>query len=280
MLEVGYSKTIPFPFDIVLSQYFDYEHIAHVHPKTLGEYRLVEVSEDRIVYDQIWAVGWNGRQKVSRVEQRFTPPNEIDFLFLSGLHRGVKVHTLLTDRGKETHVEETYSLPLPNWAWLKPLVRPFMMQSIERIWKEDIDVGVCYGGWPGLEAQTSLSTTFPSPAKPLQGQHVLGTPLDFPENSLRMLTVEGNDILIISRGGQYWAVENHCTHAGAPLSLGRVAGDCVICPWHGAQFEVATGRVLCGSAQRSLQTYHVWVEEGTLLISSVPVAKGGNGERS
>ena len=42
MLSVSYSKIIPCAYDVVLSQYFDYEHIQFVHPTTLGEYHLVE----------------------------------------------------------------------------------------------------------------------------------------------------------------------------------------------------------------------------------------------
>lgn len=49
-MDVNYRKTIPYPFERVLAQYFDLEHIETVHPKTLEEYRILEVSGDRIIF--------------------------------------------------------------------------------------------------------------------------------------------------------------------------------------------------------------------------------------
>jgi hypothetical protein len=49
MPTVPHGKVIPYPFDTVLSQHFDYEHIAHVHPGTLGECRVVHAQGHRIV---------------------------------------------------------------------------------------------------------------------------------------------------------------------------------------------------------------------------------------
>jgi nitrite reductase/ring-hydroxylating ferredoxin subunit len=270
MLEIGYTKVIPFPFEIVLSQYFDYEHIAHVHPETLGEYRLVEVSTNRIVYDQIWPALWTGKRKTSRVEQRFSPPNAIEFEFIAGLHRGVKVQTFLHDQGDATRVEESYFLPLPNWDWLKPVIRPFMMQSIERIWKEDIDVGVCYGGWPGIEGRPASHTSLTAPASPLQRRHLLGKAADFPPGSRRLVVLEGNEIALFHQQDGFWAMENRCSHTGGPLMLGAMEGEAVVCPWHGAQFDRKTGSVLCGPARRALQTYTILVEEGNLILLSPP----------
>lgn len=266
MLEIGYIKVIPFAFEVVLSQYFDYEHIAHVHPRTLGEYRLVEASAERIVYDQIWPAGWNGRRKTSQVEQRFLPPDAIEFAFLEGLHRGIRVHTRLYDLGDRTRVEETYLLPMPNWGWLKPLIRPFIMQSIERIWKEDMDVGVCYGGWPGIQKRPVALPVPERPVLPLQGRHFLGRAADFPPGSARVFVLEGVEIVLFHRDGRYRAMENRCTHTGGPLSRGTVAGDAVICPWHGARFDGTTGRVLCGPAKRGLQTFSVLVEGENLVL--------------
>jgi hypothetical protein len=54
MLDVRYQKLIPYPFEVVLGQYYDYEHIRFVHPETLGEYRLVERDGSSVVYEQVW----------------------------------------------------------------------------------------------------------------------------------------------------------------------------------------------------------------------------------
>ena len=54
MLAATYTKIIPYPFEVVLAQYFDYEHVKYVHPQTLGEYHLVETRGNMIVYEQVW----------------------------------------------------------------------------------------------------------------------------------------------------------------------------------------------------------------------------------
>jgi nitrite reductase/ring-hydroxylating ferredoxin subunit len=60
--------------------------------------------------------------------------------------------------------------------------------------------------------------------------------------------------------GTYHAIDNKCTHRGGPLSEGIVVGTEVTCPWHGAVFDVATGRVLGLPAPRRVASYAVRVE--------------------
>ena len=148
MLAVTYTKIIPYPFDIVLSQYFDYEHVKYVHPTTLGEYHLVETRGNVIVYEQLWPRRFLVRRR-SLVRQTFCPPGEIRFDFLRGLHKGVQVRSLLHEHGAETRVEETYYLRLPDWPWLSQSI----MRKVDLIWDEDLRVKVCQGGWPGIPRQ-------------------------------------------------------------------------------------------------------------------------------
>jgi hypothetical protein len=149
MMRVTYAKIIPYPFDIVLSQYFDYEHVRYVHPHTLGEYHLVESRGNVIVYEQLWPRAWFLRRR-SVVRQEFFPPNEILFDFVAGRYRGVQVRSLLQEHPQGTCVEETYLLRLPDWAWLRSLVQRNIIEKVEVIWEEDLRVKVCHGGWPGI----------------------------------------------------------------------------------------------------------------------------------
>jgi len=89
MLAVTHSTLIPYPFDVVLSQYFDFEHVQFVHPETLGEYHLVETRGNVIVYEQLWPRRFLIRRR-SLVRQEFLPPNQVRFEFLRGLYRGVR----------------------------------------------------------------------------------------------------------------------------------------------------------------------------------------------
>jgi nitrite reductase/ring-hydroxylating ferredoxin subunit len=54
----------------------------------------------------------------------------------------------------------------------------------------------------------------------------------------------GRRIALFNRDGAYYAIEDTCPHRGGPLSEGQVEGNVVICPWHGAKFDITTGAVL------------------------------------
>ena len=54
--------------------------------------------------------------------------------------------------------------------------------------------------------------------------------------------VVGAQILAIFRsGGELFALDGMCAHQGGPIAEGVVQGGCVTCPWHGWQYELATG---------------------------------------
>lgn len=154
MLRLNYRKSIPYPFEVVLGQYFDYEHIEFVHPDSLGEYRLVEQDGNTIVYEHIWPRRWGPlgvRRSRSLVRHDFLPSDEMWFTFTEGRHRGTKVHTRLEKQGGITLVDETYHIPyLPDWRWLGRIIRPAVLKAVNHVWDEDLEVEVCYGGWPGV----------------------------------------------------------------------------------------------------------------------------------
>lgn len=59
----------------------------------------------------------------------------------------------------------------------------------------------------------------------------------------------GQRIAIFNLGGTYYAIEDTCSHRGGPLSEGTLAGNEVICPWHGSRFNAKTGAVLTARAR-------------------------------
>jgi nitrite reductase/ring-hydroxylating ferredoxin subunit len=259
MLSVSYRKLVPYPFDVVLGQYYDHEHIAHVHPNTLGEYRLVSVEGDRVVYDQIWP---GRRARSSRVEQRLVAANEIWFEFVAGRYRGTRVRSLLEPRGDATLVDETYFLPgLPDWRWLRRLVLPSIARRVDRIWDEDLSVEVCRGGWPGLPESLGASPppAAPEPAPADDGARwVDAIALSaIPPSGGARVEVDGREIALFEDDGQLYALDNACPHSGGPLALGRCADGTVACPWHGARFALATGRVVDGPAEHGVACHAV-----------------------
>ena len=66
-------------------------------------------------------------------------------------------------------------------------------------------------------------------------------------------------IALFHLGGQYYAIGNTCTHRGGPLCEGEVEGTTVTCPWHGAQFDITTGKNLAPPAPAAVARYNVRV---------------------
>jgi len=62
------------------------------------------------------------------------------------------------------------------------------------------------------------------------------------------------------------AVEDTCPHVGAPLSEGELAGRQLICPWHGAAFDIATGANLCPPARRGIRSYPVQIVSDEIQV--------------
>ena len=67
---------------------------------------------------------------------------------------------------------------------------------------------------------------------------MVGKTSDIGEGKMTHLTVGGKEILIANVGGQHYATGNTCSHAGAELHEGELNGKELICPWHGAKWDV------------------------------------------
>ncbi|MGB3294113.1 MAG: FAD-dependent oxidoreductase, partial [Phormidesmis sp.] len=58
----------------------------------------------------------------------------------------------------------------------------------------------------------------------------------------------------------------HCSHYGAPLAKGVMQGDRIVCPWHNACFEAATGKQVEPPGRNNLAQYAVQIDSGTVYI--------------
>ncbi len=90
---------------------------------------------------------------------------------------------------------------------------------------------------------------------------------DVPPGSVVRVDVDGHRVALANVDGQFYAIDDTCTHEDASLSEGGIAGEIVVCPKHGSRFNVKTGRVMSLPAVRSVAVYPVRVEGDTVLIS-------------
>jgi nitrite reductase/ring-hydroxylating ferredoxin subunit len=81
-----------------------------------------------------------------------------------------------------------------------------------------------------------------------------------------MVEAGGKKIALFNVNGDYYAIDDTCTHHGGPLSEGELAGREVTCPWHGAVFDVTTGEVLGPPALEGVASYNVRVSGDSVEI--------------
>ncbi|RMF12128.1 MAG: non-heme iron oxygenase ferredoxin subunit [Alphaproteobacteria bacterium] len=90
---------------------------------------------------------------------------------------------------------------------------------------------------------------------------------DIPQNTNKAFDVEGKSILIChAKTGEFFAVENRCSHAIAELEGGRMRGHRLICPLHGAAFDMRDGKVLGAPAYAPIKAYPVRVEDDEIKV--------------
>lgn len=96
-----------------------------------------------------------------------------------------------------------------------------------------------------------------------------------------LVDIEERELAVFNVNGTYHAIANYCTHQGGPLAEGLVSGtftaaengelcyDChdeiVSCPWHGWEFEIASGRAV-GHSKYRIPTYDIVVRDDRIYV--------------
>ena len=85
----------------------------------------------------------------------------------------------------------------------------------------------------------------------------------------KMKRIEAGDkaILVCNVDGEFYAVDDMCTHEDSSLYLGCMKGNLVQCSLHGARFNVKTGEPMEEPAEVPLQTYALKIEGDKILVS-------------
>lgn len=100
---------------------------------------------------------------------------------------------------------------------------------------------------------------------------------ELPPGERRIVELEGRSIGVFNVNGAFHAVRNRCPHKGAPLCLGLAKGlvvgeqpyeyeieregEILRCPWHGWEFDLATGKSVFNPHKMRVKSYAVNVED-------------------
>jgi nitrite reductase/ring-hydroxylating ferredoxin subunit/uncharacterized membrane protein len=110
----------------------------------------------------------------------------------------------------------------------------------------------------GVGTDANAFETGPEEWQVVPGEIMDGHPHD--------VSVAGVSLLFVEREDHLRALANRCSHRGGPLSDGEVKGGCIVCPWHGSKFDLASGKVRRGPATQPQPLYETRVIDGSIEV--------------
>src|ERR1700722_1942975 len=83
----------------------------------------------------------------------------------------------------------------------------------------------------------------------------------------KLVDLDGRAIAVFNVDGQFYAIDDVCTHDGGPLAEGELEGAEIRCPRHGARFDVRTGAALCFPAIEPVACHRVEVRGDGIYVA-------------
>lgn len=90
---------------------------------------------------------------------------------------------------------------------------------------------------------------------------------DVPPGTVKTFYVGEQHLAVANVDGEFYAIQDVCTHDGGPLGEGEVLDHEVECPRHGAHFDLRTGRATAFPAVMGIRTYPVRVEDSEIRVA-------------
>jgi nitrite reductase/ring-hydroxylating ferredoxin subunit len=98
---------------------------------------------------------------------------------------------------------------------------------------------------------------------------IAGKTTEIIPGQMKKISVDGKEIIVANIDGNYFAIDDTCTHSGASLSEGKLENSTITCDWHGAQFDCKTGKLVKFPAEiADLKSYKVEVETDNIFVET------------
>jgi 3-phenylpropionate/trans-cinnamate dioxygenase ferredoxin component len=90
---------------------------------------------------------------------------------------------------------------------------------------------------------------------------------DLTPNVAKALEVDDRFVVVVLLSdGHVYCVEDLCTHDGGTLGDGELIGNCLVCPRHGAKFDVKTGDAVCMPATEGTISHPVKIHDDEVFV--------------
>ena len=90
---------------------------------------------------------------------------------------------------------------------------------------------------------------------------------DFNDQPSKCVEVAGKKIALFKLDDEFFAIDDTCTHKGGSLNEGNIEGDEVECPWHGARFNIKSGKVTLDPADDDVSSYDVRLSGDAIVVT-------------
>jgi nitrite reductase/ring-hydroxylating ferredoxin subunit/uncharacterized membrane protein len=190
-------------------------------------------------------------------------PGAIDYL------ERVPPHSSGKERATKHALLNVSALGLFATSWLigrrrnaRPQVTPMLLQGIG---SAAMSVAGYLGGTLVYRNQIGVDHRYANAGKwqeerrnePASGAALVVSTDALQVNQMKLVHASDRRIVVARTEKGLASFDDRCTHKGGPLSDGVLICGTVQCPWHGSQFDVTTGTVVCGPAQEDVATYPV-----------------------
>ncbi len=95
----------------------------------------------------------------------------------------------------------------------------------------------------------------------------VAAPSELPPGSRKIINTPYCEIAVFNLNGDFFAIEDICSHDGGELASGVCEGDQIICPRHGARFCIRNGRALTPPAYEDIESFTVRIEHGIVQVN-------------
>lgn len=89
---------------------------------------------------------------------------------------------------------------------------------------------------------------------------------DLPDPGKQIFELDDHIVVLFHVGGQFYCLEDLCTHDGGTLADGELCDDKIACPRHGAKFDIKTGKATSMPATEPTISHDVKVEGDSVMV--------------